>query len=357
MSFFVTDEYISSSSSSSEESSESDRWKEELEIHNKVIDDAILMNTKEYRNNAPKRWVQRCVFYEKNKNVIGSSCIDFQDGNVICTRDLKKDTFTIELEQCRNNVDDYVEWGSILPHAIDVYRRLLKTTSIPWTKAEKQQILQTMVLRHGVFCKSVTSKNFDNVLFSNFNSGCLHFMQHSVENANVILETFYIDNKHVAIVIIADDVKKGDILYINRFRPFMSSKMCEEICEKRGYTKHSILSSWTTVRNYCARLSFQIHEEKIVDKVLLQYLSTVPPYLFNIVSSLIFAYLLKKYTVTNTCDEFMKNIKNHPGIMKKFGESLRNMIVRKFYKVWAMERNLLQKKIHLKHADYLSGIG
>lgn len=355
MSLVATEDYISSSVSSSEESS--DQWKTELELYNKEIDDAIFKNSKEFKRNAPKRWVQRCVFYEKNKHVIDGSCIDLQDGKVICTRDMKKDMFTIELEQCRNNVDDYDEWGIIFPHAIDVYRRILNYPSIPSNKVEKQKILQTMVTKHGILCEPISSRKFDNVLFSNFNSGCLHFLQHSVESANVIIETFYVNGKHVAVLIMYKDIKKGDILYINRFRPFMSCRMCEEMCNKRGYKKHSILSSWTTVRNYCARLAFQITKEHILDKVLLQYLSTVPPYLFNVVGSLLFAFLLKHYTVTNTCDEFMKNIKKHPGLMKKFGESLRNIVVRKFYKVWAMERNILQKEIHLKHCKYLSGIG
>ena len=356
MSFFATDAYISPSVSSSEESSESDQWKKELKIYNKEIDDAIFKNSKEFKKNAPARWVQRCVFYEKNKHVIEGGCIDLQDGKVTCTRGMKKDTFTIELEQCRNDVDEYDEWGIIFPHAIDVYRRLVKHPSIPSNKQEKRRILQTTVTQHGVLCDSI-SKTFDNVLFSNYNSGCLHFLEHSVEDANVVLETFYINGKHVAVLTMSEDVQKGDTLYINRFRPFMSSKLCEEMCIKRGYRKHSILSSWTTVRNYCARLAFQISQENILDKVLLQYLSTVPSYLFNVVGSLIVAYLLKHYTVTNTCDEFMKNIKKHPGLMKKFGESLRNIVVRKFYKVWAMERNVLQKEIHLKHAEYLSGIG
>lgn len=359
-SFAVGDiEHTSSSEALTDESEEeTDQWTEEIERGNKEIEKAIYHSSKEFFDNAPKRWVQRCVFYNKNKTHIEVPCIDLDNGNVVCTRDMLKDMFTIELEQVKNDIEVWEEWGTVFPHAIDVYRRMVHSeVLIPKNKEEKHQVLKQMVEEHGIACETADPKKIDSVLFSNWNSGCLHFLTHSVEKANIVLDVFVRNKLHIAILTFAKEVKKGERLYINRFRHFMPTKMCFSLCNKRSYDEHPILSSWTTVRNYCARLTFQVKQNQELDNVLVQYLGTVPNYLHNVVASLLLKYLFGHYTVTNTCEEFMKNLKHHPGLMKKFGNTLRNILVKKIYKLWALEKSVLGKEMHVKHRTRLSGIG
>ena len=351
------EEDTSSSDALSYESEETDQWVEEIERGNKEIERAIYHSSREFFDNAPKRWVQRCVFYNKNKTHVKEPCIDLDNGNVVCTRDMLKDMFTIELEQVKNDIEDWEEWGTVFPHAIDVYRRMVHSEVIPKTKEEKIKVLKQMVEQHGIVCETTDPKKFDRVIFSNWNSGCTHFLTHSVEKANIMLDHFIRDKKHIAILTFATDVKKGERLYINRFRHFMPTKMCFSLCKARSYDEHPILSSWTTVRNYCARLAFQMKQNQELDKVLVQYLGTVPGYLHNVVASLLLKYLFNHFTVTNTCEEFMKNLKHHPGLMKKFGNALRNILVKKIYKLWALEKSVLGKAMHVNHKTLLNGIG
>lgn len=378
MSLFATEDGPTfSRECDSDSSCESDyeHFVKEYEEHQRILDEAIIRNSPAAIKERARLtyFVERVCFFEnlQSKKKL-EKCVTLKNDKrgLFATRRLPKGSFTVEPQDIvwdpksiSSSYKDMIkkvldENRHILPCQISAYKKLIQllpkkyndasgtldTLQLSETEKEKAVVLNQVI---DAFAWSVEDKE---VVFSHWNRGCINFIHHSMENANVIKEDFYTrKNGFVTVLYCKRNIEKGEEIFLNYFSHNDSAIRCKLLSRQKNIPIHPILcKEWTTIRNLCTRIYYHIQSKKAYMehvKMLQEYYSKMP-WIDTLISGMLVDYIIKIVSPKNlSCDGFMKEIKHHKNLMKSFG-TLRQIIIQKMYKRWAFERNLVSK-IHL----------
>lgn len=375
MSLFATENgptFSRESDSDSSYDSEYEHFLKEYEENQRIIDEAILRQSPEYLKERARliHFVERVCFFDnlQSKKKL-EKCVTLKNNKrgLFATMNLPKGAFTVEPQDIvwdpksiSSSYKDMIikildENRRILPCQISAYKKLIQllpkkyndasgtldTLQLSEMEKEKAVVLNRVI---DAFAWSVEDKE---VVFSHWNRGCINFIHHSMEKANVIKEDFYTKEKgFVTILYCKRNIQKGEQLFLNYFSHNDSATRCKLLSRQKNIPIHPILcNEWTEIRNLCTRIYYDIQSKKSHMEHLnkLQEYYKKMPWIDTLFSGMLVDYIIKIVSPNNlSCDGFMKEIKHHKHLMKSFG-TLRQNIIQKMYKRWAFERNLVGK--------------
>ena len=358
MSWFATDEappYLSwAKDSDDDEDQEMKAFEEDYERNSQIIENAVRrFSTKSIREQGRLvHFVERSVLYEHNtkKEILDGVTIRNDSRGVYAKMNLSKGSFMVERQSIirheGESLNEVLEKHShLLPCQISAYSKMvsmLQPDGAPPTS--KMDVLEKML---ELFAWNLDKKE---VVFSNWRSGILNFMHHSLKNPNMIREVFYTKSHgYLALLFCTRNVSAGEELTMNYLSPHDAFAQCERYCAKRYTTvPMSLRNTWTKMRNTCARLYFAIQKHADITQELerLKVVIREAPFLEDAIATLLLFYLMKHVLPPEerSCETFMKALKHYPDLMKSLGRFFRDSVVRKVYKRWAFERHFQKKK-------------
>ena len=373
MSLFATENgptFSRDSDSDSSCDSEYEIFIRQYEENQRILDEAIMRNSVESIKERARliHFVEKVSFFDslQTKNKL-EKCVTLKNDKrgLFATKKIPKGAFTVEPQDVvwdpksiSSSYEDMIvkilnDNRRILPCQISAYKKLLHllpkkykdvgaldTLQISDVEKEKAVTLNRVI---DAFAWSVEDKE---VVFSHWNRGCINFIHHSMEKANVIKEDFHTKkNGFVTVLYCKRNIEKGEEIFLNYFSHNDSAVRCKLLSRQKNIPIHPILcKEWTTIRNLCTRIYYHIQSKKpymeYVEK-LEEYYKKMP-WIDSLVSGMLVDYIIRIVSPKNlSCDGFMREIKHHKFLMKSFG-SLRQIIIQKMYKKWAFEKNLLK---------------
>lgn len=359
MSWFATDEappYLSwAKDSDDDEDQELKAFEEDYARSTQIIEDAVRRFSKEYLHEQGRlvHFVERSVLYDHStkKEILDGVTLRNDSRGVYAKVNLGKGSFMVERQSIirheGESLKEVLEKHSrLLPCQISAYCKMVAMLQPDGatTPTSKIDVLEKML--------ELFAWNFDKkeIVFSNWRSGMLNFMHHSLENANMIREVFYTKSHgYLAVLFCTRDISVGEELTMNYLSPHDTFTTCKRHCARKYTTLPlSLRTTWTDMRNTCARLYFAIQKQADITTELkrLDVVFNTAPFLEDAIATLLLFYLMKHVLPSPgeiSCETFMKTLKHFPGLMKSLGK-FRDMVVRKVYKRWAFERIFNQKK-------------